>query len=319
MPPEITCRRVPAAEIWPLRHRILRPGLPAETARFDGDLDALTRHYAAVADGEPVVCLTLMRSEWRGQPAWQLRGMATDELHQGQGLGRQLLELAAAEARGEDSSGILWCNARSSAIGFYEKLGWRVISEPFDVPGVGPHVTMLRDGDRRQRTAVAAESPPAAAFIATEVVFLAAAQFMGGPPWVLLGAVACGAQVVADFRMLPLTGLLPAAGWLTAHQLTGNRELFFPYAIALAAHLAGQFIGRGRGAAALAGGLPIAMFLAIRIVQSATVPVLAVELAVAAAIHLLAVAALPGAAGLPGGRLAVTATASLLAYAGLAV
>jgi hypothetical protein len=47
--PEITCRRATVAEIMPLRHRILRAGLPFETARFEGDEEATTRHYVAFA------------------------------------------------------------------------------------------------------------------------------------------------------------------------------------------------------------------------------------------------------------------------------
>jgi len=173
--------------------------------------------------------------------------------------------------------------------------------------------------------------PPVAPFIAVELAFLAAAHFLGGPPWVALGVLALVGQVAADFRLRPLLGLLPAVGWLVAHQVTGNRELFFPYAMALAAHLAGQFAGRfpgwftarftgrGRGAAALAGGLTVAAFLVIRGLQAATPRVLAVETAVAAVILALTVAVLPAAARRPGGLVALTALASLLAYVGLAV
>jgi len=316
MPPEITCRRVAVEEILPLRHRILRAGLPSETARFEGDRDATTRHYAAVADDEPVCCLSLVRSDWEGRPAWQLRGMATAEHVQGRGVGRRLLEMAVAEARREEPGRIFWCNARTSAIGFYEKHGWQVRSEPFDVPTAGPHVKMVLEHGGRPRDA--ASRPPAAAFIAAEVAFLAAAHLLGGPPWVALGVLAFAGQVVADFRLGPLLGLLPAAGWMVAHQLTGNRELFFPYAMALAAHLAGQFAGRGRLAAALAGGLVAAAFLGIRILQAATAKVLAVELAVAAAILAVVVAVLP-AATRPWGALVVTILASLAAFLGLAL
>lgn len=76
--------------------------------------------------------------------------------------------------------------------------------------------------------------------------------------------LAFAGQVVAAFRLKTLVGFLPAVGWMVAHQLTGNRKLFFPYAMALAAHLACLFSGRGRAAAALAGGLIAAALLAIR-------------------------------------------------------
>jgi hypothetical protein len=195
------------------------------------------------------------------------------------------------------------------------------MSEPFDVLTAGPHVKMMleHDGQRRGGGIETASRPPMAAFIAGELVFLAAAHFLGGPPWVMLGVLAFAGQVAADFRLRPLIGFLPAAGWMVAHELTGNRELFFPYAIALAAHLASQFVGRGRVAAAVAGGLVVAAFLGIRILQAATAQVLAVELAVAAAILIVTVAVLPAVLKRPWEVVAVTLLASLAAYAGLAV
>lgn len=310
MRPEITCRRATVEEILPLRHRILRPGLPFEAARFDGDLDAATRHYAAAAGGEPVACLSFMPSTWQGRPAWQLRGMATDAGLQGGGVGRRLLETAVADARRAAPDRTFWCHARLTAVGFYEKLGWKVVSEPFDVPTVGPHVKMvLPEATGRLTTA----------FMALELAFLVAAHLLGGPPWVALGVLAVIGQIVADFRLRPLLGLVPAAGWMAAHHLSGNRELFFPYAMTLATHLAGQFVDRGRGAAAVAGGLLVAAFLAIRVMQDATARVLAVEAAVAAAILALAVAVLPAAARRPWGLVAAAIMASLLASAGLAL
>ncbi len=319
MPPQISCRRVAVAEILPLRHRILRAGLPFETACFDGDHDATARHYAACSGDEPACCLSLLRSDWEGRPAWQLRGMATAQDLQGRGLGRRLLEMAVAEARHDDPGRVFWCNARTSAIGFYEKLGWRVMSEPFDVPTAGPHVKMLFDADEPKPAASVetAARPPVAAFIAAELAFLAAAHFLGGPPWVALGVLAFAGQVVADFRLGPLVGLAPAAVLMGAHHLTGNRELFFPYAMALAVHLAGQFVGRGRVAAAVTSSLLVAAFLAIRVMQAATAKVLAVELAVAAVILAATVAVLPAAVKRPWGALIVTALAACLAYAGL--
>lgn len=321
MPPEITFRRVAVEAILPLRHRILRAGLPFDTARFDGDYETTTRHYAALSGDAVVGCLSLMPSEWEGRPAWQLRGMAADGHVQGRGLGRRLLQVAVGEAARDEPGWIFWCNARTSAIGFYEKLGWQVRSEPFDVLTAGPHVKMVleRDPGRADAGGEAAARPPVAAFMAVELAFLALAHLLGGPPWVALGVLAFAGQVAADFRLRPIAGLVPAGGWMVAHHLTGNRELFFPYAMALAAHLAGQFIGRGRVAGAVAGGIVVAAFLAIRILQAATAKVLAVELAVAAAILVAVVAVLPAVVKRPWGAVVVTILASLVASAGLAL
>ena len=137
-------KQVTAEEVVGLRHRILRAELPRGSAIFSGDELAATLHCAAYLDGQMVSCLTLMLSEWEGAPAWQLRGMATDESRQKSGVGRSLVQYAIGLARVKSPEIILfWCNARVTAIGFYEKLGWRVVSEAFEVPTAGPHVRML--------------------------------------------------------------------------------------------------------------------------------------------------------------------------------
>jgi Acetyltransferases len=133
--------------IIPLRHRMLRQGLPLDSARFPGDDDQATLHFAASESGVPVCCLTLMAAEWEGRDAWQLRGMATASEFQGQGVGRRLFVHAMAEARRMSPERLMWCNARVSAIGFYERVGWGVVSEEFEIPLAGPHVKMVYRGE----------------------------------------------------------------------------------------------------------------------------------------------------------------------------
>ncbi|MDQ6777225.1 MAG: hypothetical protein M3071_13635 [Actinomycetota bacterium] len=36
----------------------------------------------------------------------------------------------------------LWCNARTPARSLYERAGFDLISDEFDLPGIGPHVVM---------------------------------------------------------------------------------------------------------------------------------------------------------------------------------
>jgi GNAT superfamily N-acetyltransferase len=66
--------------------------------------------------------------------------MATDTTLQGTGVGRQVLLLVQeiAAERGVP----LWCQARVSAMGFYEKMGWVAEGDEFEVPDVGPHYVM---------------------------------------------------------------------------------------------------------------------------------------------------------------------------------
>ena len=36
---------------------------------------------------------------------------------------------------------ILWCNARITAFGFYEKMDFKILGEVFDILKLGPHKT----------------------------------------------------------------------------------------------------------------------------------------------------------------------------------
>jgi len=39
----------------------------------------------------------------------------------------------------------VWCDARTTAAGFYERAGFTVVAGPYDKPGIGPHLGMLKD------------------------------------------------------------------------------------------------------------------------------------------------------------------------------
>jgi GNAT superfamily N-acetyltransferase len=145
-PDDLTLRRAALDEILPLRHAELRPGLPLETARFEGDDEPGTRHFAAFlpAAGQVVGCVSCMRRARGGRDAWQVRGMATRGDLVGRGVGRALLRHALAALREEGGPDLLWCNARVVALGFWEREGWAAVSDVFDIAGVGPHRTMER-------------------------------------------------------------------------------------------------------------------------------------------------------------------------------
>jgi predicted GNAT family N-acyltransferase len=143
--PGITVGTATAAETLPLRAAILRPN--GEPAAMPGDDDPHTIHLAArtpsgeivgVARFSPAAC------PWRADVAapWQLRGMATDPAVRGTGVGRALVldGLARVAAAGGD---LVWCHARVTAAAFYERMGFAVVTEPYDKPPVGMHVGML--------------------------------------------------------------------------------------------------------------------------------------------------------------------------------
>jgi GNAT superfamily N-acetyltransferase len=141
---DVSITVVPVDSIVDLRWRVLRAGLARETALFDGDREAETRHFAASADGAMIGCCTILQRPWQDQPAWQLRGMAIEPAWQGRGVGQKLLAEVDRYVLAHPHSLHLWCNARVPAKGFYERLGWKVESEVFEVPTAGPHVKMSR-------------------------------------------------------------------------------------------------------------------------------------------------------------------------------
>lgn len=135
-----------ADEVIDVRHAVLRQGLPRRAAVFEGDDAPTSRHYAALVDGVAVCCATLHAVPWEGEPAWQLRGMASAPEFRGKGVGRELMALIESDllSGGPAVPRLLWCNARVPALGFYQGLGWRIASEEFEIPTAGPHFRMLK-------------------------------------------------------------------------------------------------------------------------------------------------------------------------------
>ncbi|MEO8371582.1 MAG: hypothetical protein ABI806_20510 [Candidatus Solibacter sp.] len=140
---------------------------------------------------------------------------------------------------------------------------------------------------------------------------LAAASFWGGWEW----ALPCVA-LAAALRRIPgpaaAAAVLPGLFWLAAFAVTGDRRLFFCYFMQYAVHLACLH-------GACAGVTGVAVFLAIRVGQGASVDVLAVEAMVALAVVLAAVKVQDPGPRSARRRMAIASVASLVAFAGLAL
>jgi GNAT superfamily N-acetyltransferase len=141
---QIAIRSVSFERIIDLRHAILRQGLPREAAVFAGDDAESAIHLAAMAGDAVIGCVTLHLSEWHGEAAWQLRGMACRADQQQRGVGRRLVEAAEQRVLNGGGPRLMWCNARVPAMGFYLKMGWIAVSEEFEIPTAGPHVKMIK-------------------------------------------------------------------------------------------------------------------------------------------------------------------------------
>ena len=66
--------------------------------------------------------LTAAGSPPEDRPLWHLRSVATDPAHQKTGLGTVLIR-AVLDFVTRYGGGVLWCNARTPAVPFYERLG----------------------------------------------------------------------------------------------------------------------------------------------------------------------------------------------------
>lgn len=141
---------IDADETHHLRRTVLRADTPSRAVEFDGDDLDSTFHLGALVDGRLVAV-----SSWfcRGcphddrEPAYQLRGMATDPAVRGQGLGGLLLEHGLRKCRSLAAE-IVWARARVPALDFYRRHGFEPVGDPYlDTTTDLPHHDILRRVD----------------------------------------------------------------------------------------------------------------------------------------------------------------------------
>jgi GNAT superfamily N-acetyltransferase len=127
-----------------IRNIVLREGkMPPGQPRFPSD-DVEGIFHVGYYAGDELACVASFHPESYGEfkgTGYQLRGMATLEAHRGKGYGNQLLNFAIVYLRGQKAN-YVWCNARKKALRFYESIGFEIISDEFEVPGIGPHRVM---------------------------------------------------------------------------------------------------------------------------------------------------------------------------------
>ena len=79
------------------------------------------------------------------RPAIQIRQMGTRTEYQRKGLASQVL--AELESKSVESFGakVGFLQARINAVPFYQSQGWEIIDEPYDIKGIGPHRSMMKE------------------------------------------------------------------------------------------------------------------------------------------------------------------------------
>ncbi|MDB2447062.1 GNAT family N-acetyltransferase [bacterium] len=141
-------KRITASDTRELRRKILRPHQRPEDIVYPNDDCTTTFHVGFFEAG----CLQGVASTYEESTPklgytstgkqYRLRGMAVDKHLQGQGIGSKLIKESISLIKKENAS-TLWCNARTSALGFYRKLGFETTGDEFEIEGIGPHYIMF--------------------------------------------------------------------------------------------------------------------------------------------------------------------------------
>ena len=123
-----------------LRYEVLRVGLPRGTEHYPGiDEDPRTTFLCAYEEDVLVGCSTLQVDEREGCK-FRIRGMAVSAEYRNKGVGTLIVRGLQDYAKKRGSG--IWCNARIRAIPVYERCGFVVISDVYDIEGIGPHRDM---------------------------------------------------------------------------------------------------------------------------------------------------------------------------------
>ncbi|MCV6823038.1 MULTISPECIES: GNAT family N-acetyltransferase [Halocynthiibacter] len=103
------------------------------------DLDAEALHLIAVDDGKPVGTARLIVDGKTGK----IGRVCVAKSHRGTGLGAALIKAGLARFEADSGLNRAYLSAQVSAIGFYERLGFKAYGEPYDDAGI-PHRDMER-------------------------------------------------------------------------------------------------------------------------------------------------------------------------------
>jgi predicted GNAT family N-acyltransferase len=110
---------------WRLRREALYPDQPLAAMQMPVDADGL--HFGAFNNDLLVGVVSLFQNG----AIYQFRKFAVAIKYQGQGIGTNLLQYITSFCKLQQGTS-LWCNARTTATPFYEKLGFTVLGLPFE-------------------------------------------------------------------------------------------------------------------------------------------------------------------------------------------
>ena len=119
-------RLIEPKETYPLRHQVLRPGLPLESAIFPADTLPGSFHVGAFDDLGGLMSVATFQKEGHGdfkaRYSYRLRGMATAAAVQGKGFGAGIISFSFAHLQKLGCDFSLVQRARSR-LRFLRKIG----------------------------------------------------------------------------------------------------------------------------------------------------------------------------------------------------
>lgn len=141
-----TILEISSSATFIVRHPVLRKGRPVESCHFDGDDLPATQHYGLYENDALEAVISLFENNhpsFEEPNQTQIRGMAVLEHSQGKGFGKLLVQHCEM-VLSQGNTSLIWFNARENAVGFYRKMGYEIIGEPFDIKGIGTHYVMWK-------------------------------------------------------------------------------------------------------------------------------------------------------------------------------
>lgn len=117
-------RNISWEQTIPLRQSVLWPNKPSEYCHVDGDNEAM--HFGAFANNKLVCVASVYITSDRAR----LRKFATKTDYQGQGIGSQMLKFILHSLNNTVVK-FFWCDARESALSFYQRFDMQPYGERF--------------------------------------------------------------------------------------------------------------------------------------------------------------------------------------------
>jgi len=139
-------KQITAIETFIVRHPVLRKGRSIDTCSFVGDELNSTIHFGYFENNLLIGVVSVFKQKngtFIDNNQCQIRGMAVLENHQKKGIGQALINHCEIYIS-ETSTSLIWFNARENAVPFYEKMGYFIVGNPFEIEPIGTHFLMTK-------------------------------------------------------------------------------------------------------------------------------------------------------------------------------